>query len=105
MMTEKAFSQQVVDLARLTGWRVARWPTWRPTGTDPGVPDLLLVRQRQLVFAELKTDSGKPTPAQSEWLADLGRVHGVHVHLWRPSDWPQIEAMLASRAAVGDNRR
>ena len=99
-VNERDFLQQVKDLARLCGWRV--YHTLDSRGSDPGFPDLVLVRRGQLVFAELKTDSGKPTAAQTAWLADLGRVHGVDVHLWRPSDWPQIEAMLASRAAVGD---
>mgnify|MGYP001617279218 CR=1 FL=1 len=92
LLTEKEFSQQVVDYARLRRWRVARWPTWRSTGTNPGVPDLLLVRER-IIFAELKAGKGKLTPDQQSWL-NLLEAAKQEVYIWRPSDWPYIENRL-----------
>jgi hypothetical protein len=67
-----------------------------------GWPDLVLVRprDRRLVFAELKREGQKPTPAQERvllWLLSLqatdahelnrlSAIPTVEVHVWRPSD-------------------
>jgi len=90
--TEKAWSQTVYDVARLLGWRAYRVLNSR--GSTPGVPDLMLLRGHRLVFAELKTERGKPTTAQREWLAELGAVDGVESYLWRPSDWDDVTEVL-----------
>ena len=65
-MLEDDWQRQVVDLARLRGWRVAHFRPartergWRtPVEADgAGFPDLLLVRGAQLLAVELKTDAG-----------------------------------------------
>ena len=76
--------------------------------SQPGFPDLTMVRGGELIFAELKTDSQKSveTDEQKAWLADLREVAAVvwgnipigapvlQVFLWRPSDWPEIERAL-----------
>jgi hypothetical protein len=99
--TEKQFSDRVVDLAHLTGWRVmhihpASVRNGRPitpAGADgKGYPDLTLVRER-LVFAELKVGSNKPTPEQEDWARWLTAA-GAEVYLWKPGDWDQITAVL-----------
>lgn len=97
--------------------RVAR-PAWRryhtrnAKGSDPGFPDLVLVRPPRLIFAELKTDSprAKVTADQRAWLDDLAgvgidpgwedqarrRLSGpmVETYVWRPADRPDIERIL-----------
>jgi len=73
-MSEKTLSQRVVERARARGWKVARWPAWRATGTDPGVPDLLLARGGVVIFAELKTQKGTLSPAQGDWFNELQLV-------------------------------
>ena len=100
MTTEAAFQQQVIDLAQLSGWLVhaerparmadGRWRT--PIQGMAGFPDLVLVRERVL-FVELKSERGKLSPEQEQWLAVL-RTAGADARLWRPSDWPEIEATL-----------
>jgi hypothetical protein len=45
-------------------------------------------------LAELKTNKGKTTPAQDEWLALLGACPGVEVHLWRPADFNTVVEVL-----------
>ena len=82
-ISEKELSQHVVSLARMLGWKVARWPTWRPTGTDPGVPDLLLVRDGVILLIELKAEKGKLSEAQKEWL----EASGGQILVYRPQDW------------------
>ena len=66
----------VVDVARLSGWRVAHFRAartaqgWRTpvTADGDGWPDLVLVRPPRLIFAELKSETGKVKPHQSKWL-------------------------------------
>lgn len=65
-----------------------------------GFPDCTIVGKRGIVFAELKREKGKPTPAQEKWLWELGRHNGgpVWVCLWKPSDWPEIKRTLEAIA-------
>jgi hypothetical protein len=101
-MTEKEWQAQVVQLARLYGWRT--YHTLRSQGSEAGFPDLVLVRPPRLIFAELKTDKGRLSPAQREWLADLEQVceisHTVQVDVWRPADFDRVHAILRTRSEV-----
>jgi hypothetical protein len=89
-LTEKAFLEQVRGLARLLGWMV--FHTHDSRRSEPGFPDLVLLRER-VVWAELKTDTGRLTPAQVAWVEALRRA-GQEVYLWRPSAWAEIHAVL-----------
>lgn len=91
-MAEKVWQAKVVAEARRQGWRW--YHTHRSDRSPAGFPDLCLVRPPRLLFAELKTERGKPTPEQSAWLADLAAA-GQECHLWRPSDWPTVVTTLA----------
>lgn len=88
---EKDFRQQVVDYARLHGWQC--WWVWRSDHSPKGWPDLVLAKPPRLVLAELKTERGTLSPAQSETIATL-RECGLTVFVWRPRDWPAIEETL-----------
>jgi hypothetical protein len=90
MLTEKQFSQQVVDLARVFGWLVGRRPTWRRTGTYAGEPDLTLARRGVVLLVELKRDDGKLSASQEAW----GAAAGPHWRCWRPRDWAEIVGEL-----------
>jgi len=68
--------------------------------TDPGFPDLVLVRAGRLVVVELKSESGRVTSAQLAWLSDLSSVPGLEIFLWRPSDWAKVQQTLARDPAV-----
>ncbi|GBD17675.1 hypothetical protein HRbin27_00159 [bacterium HR27] len=97
-ISEKAFSQLVVDLAHLLGWSVYR--TWLSVRSPAGFPDLVLAKPgRPLILAELKSERGRLSPAQEQWLAVLRQVPGIAVFVWRPSDWDAIVAVLQG---VGD---
>ncbi len=90
-LTEAAFLQMVRDLARLCGWLVYHPHDSRRS--EAGFPDLLLLRGDVLLVAELKTDRGRLTPAQELWLLRF-RTAGIPASVWRPRDWPLIQAAL-----------
>lgn len=100
--TERDFQRTVVELARLTGWRVfharaamnerGRWLT--PIQGDSGFPDLVLARQGRVIFAELKQVGKRPSPHQRAWLDTLATCAGVEVYVWTPRDWEQIVTTL-----------
>jgi len=101
-MTEREFMEQVTDLAEIYGWT---WAHFRPAQTSKGwrtpvsgplgkgFPDLVLVRERRVIFAELKADKGKLFPDQERVLNVFGRS-GVEIHVWWPSDFDRIVEVL-----------
>lgn len=89
-MIEREWQAQVVEAARLMGWRV--YHTHDSRRSAPGWPDLALVRDR-LVMAELKTETGRVSPEQQQWLALLTAA-GVETYLWRPSDLDDVLEVL-----------
>ncbi len=99
-ITEAELQAAVIDLAHLLGWRVAhfrpaqtrgRWST--PVSADgAGFPDLVLARRGVVIFAELKTKTGRLRPEQIEWLKSLALAgweedSPVRTYIWRPDDW------------------
>jgi hypothetical protein len=100
-MSENEFTAQVIRYAHLLGWRVAHFRPgrtargWRTPveGDGAGFPDLVLVKGRRLIVAELKVAGRKPTPAQLAWARSFEDA-GVSYHLWTPERWPDIEALL-----------
>jgi hypothetical protein len=107
-MTEADFQRRVTEAAALLGWRCChtRRATVRqgriatPTSVA-GWPDLVLWNPKRggVLFAELKTETGSVSNKQAEVLRSL-RAAGASVHVWRPSNWPQIVAVLRGPALV-----
>lgn len=93
--TEKPFMASVIDLAQLAGWKI--FHVYESRKSPEGFPDLLMVRDTTMLCVELKTDTGRVTPAQAAWLAALGQVTTVHAAVWRPADWDVIERRLLAR--------
>ena len=100
-VTEAEFQAAVIDLARLCGWKVAHFhDSRRQVGQKmvgdadaKGWPDLVLARRYRLLFRELKTNKGKVTLEQDQWIMALEQG-GVNVGVWRPEDWVKIEEEL-----------
>lgn len=92
-MNESAFQRQVEELCR---WRRLRYyhVTRTHVRDQPGFPDLVILG-KDVIFAELKTETGKQSAAQIEWEYDL-RAAGARFYLWRPSDLPEISRILAT---------
>lgn len=99
--SEAGFQAAVVELALLLSWQV--FHPFDSRRSAAGWPDLSMVRDGRLILAELKSARGRVTPEQREWLAALEQVAAasggaVSVHLWRPADFPCIEAELRRHA-------
>ena len=89
--TEKQFQAKVIQVARICHWAV--YHTFDSRRSEPGFPDLCLVRERVL-FRELKTEKGRLTAYQIAWgkrLMDAGSDFAV----WRPSMLDEIYKELS----------
>ncbi len=89
--TEKEFMAQVIALAKLRGFKV--YHTHDSRRSESGWPDLVLVRDR-IFFVELKTEKGKVSAEQDDWLRAISIAGGI-VCVWRPSMWAEIERVLS----------
>lgn len=100
-ISEKQFMAQVVQLAKMLGWRV--YHTHDSRRSEPGFPDLVMVRviygdvatAGRTIFAELKAEKGRLTAEQAEWYLAL-KHSGDEVYVWRPSDFDEIQRTLTS---------
>jgi hypothetical protein len=120
-ITEADFQRMVTDLAGVLGWS---WVHFRPAQTQrgwrtpvegplgAGWPDLTLlrVRDRRLIFAELKRETTTVTVDQAAVLAALGELSApigdfrvadgcqtyarIETWVWRPSDLDAIAEIL-----------
>lgn len=95
-ISEREWQRQVITWAKREGWKVysihdSRTQEW---GTDPGFPDLVLVRGDRLLFVELKAQSGRLRPSQTGWRIALEAVPCVEWHAWRPSDEATVKHAL-----------
>jgi hypothetical protein len=86
-------------LAKQHGWLT--YHTQNSRKSETGFPDLCLAKAAtatsagRLILAELKSRTGKVSQAQYIWLDVLAHtIPGLEVYLWRPSDLPEIVAIL-----------
>ena len=94
-LTEKQWQANVTELAEFCGWE--HYHAWLSIHSPTGWPDLALVKPPRLIFAELKSESGKATPNQEHWLSLLRRIPGIEVYLWRPADVDSVIHILTGR--------
>jgi hypothetical protein len=90
-ITEEEWQGQVVQLAKLLGYKV--YHTWISIHSQKGFPDLVLCKPPRLIFIEAKTESGKVTPDQQVWL-DALQCTCAEVYVFRPSDLERIRDIL-----------
>jgi hypothetical protein len=84
-------------LAKVHGWLT--YHTHDSRKSEEGFPDLVLAKPGRLIFAELKNNTRKLTPAQHTWLDVVAHtVPGVEAYLWRPRGWDCIVECLTRRA-------
>jgi hypothetical protein len=111
-LTEAQFQEQVLHIAELYGWLA--YHTRDSRGSQPGFPDLVLLRSPELIFAELKSATGRARPDQVKWLAHLTDLAtetesvlcaaaaagansslAIETAVWRPADFDDIVARLS----------
>lgn len=80
-MSEATLQTRVEQLARELGW--IHYHTYNSRRSQPGFPDLVLVRRGRILWRELKTTHGKPSADQKKWLDALA-VANADVGIWRP---------------------
>lgn len=97
-MRERVLQQAVRDLCRTYG--NLHYHTHRSERSEVGYPDSTIVAGDRLIFAELKTETGRITVDQARWIEALSRcacqacgAPAAAVRIWRPSD------LLAGRVA------
>ena len=90
-ITEVAMQAALIEAARLNGWLV--YHTFDSRRSDPGWPDLALVRDDVLHLFELKSQRGRVKPEQAEWIAALERVRWVVPAIVRPE--PRSDSELS----------
>ena len=93
-VSEKEFRAQVMELVKLFSWKY--YFTWNSIRSPKGFPDLVLVKDKRLIFAELKNQDAKLTESQQEWIDILSKLNNVEVYVWRPDDLVEISNILKS---------
>lgn len=91
--TEKGFQQAIVDYAKLNGWSV--YHTFDSRRSEPGFPDLIMLRHGEQIVAEVKSAKGKLTNDQRGWLDAFAACPHCETYLWRPEHWDYIVARLS----------
>lgn len=105
-MSEAELQENVIHLGHIFGWRIAHFRSvpvrhgdrvayQTPVQADgAGFPDLLMVRDR-LILVELKSETGRLSTAQQDWMFALGEAD-IERHIWRPVHWSDgtIEKVL-----------
>lgn len=81
--TEADFQRAVTDLLDTLGLRY--WHDNDSRRNKAGLPDLIIVCPAGVLWRELKTERGRVTSEQREWLTDLHSA-GQDADVWRPRD-------------------
>lgn len=110
--SEDTLQSYVLRTARLCGWLA--YHTRFSIKSAAGFPDLVLVKESRLIFAELKRQGLWPTEGrlskgavphwlngQREWLLALSETP-AEVYLWWPSDSHDISVILSQDARPAD---
>ncbi len=93
---EKDWQQTVIDAAKANGWLC--YHTFDSRRSESGFPDLILIRDTEMLVIELKRERGTVTLDQEQWLRAFSGVAGLTVMVAKPSDWDEIELVLKGGA-------
>lgn len=101
MVRESQLQKDVFSLAHALGFHVFHTydSVLGSKAIDPGFPDAILAKDGRVLAIEFKTERGKLSLKQSEWLYSLSARGQVETYCWRPRDWSsgEIERVLIGR--------
>lgn len=91
--SERSFQNRLESLSVRHDWLY--YHPFDSRKSRKGYPDTTLSHRRRglVIFAELKSVSGRPSLEQMEWLESL-RACGQLAYLWYPRHWPLIEDII-----------
>lgn len=90
-MTEREWQAKVVTYCQ---WLHLRYyHTFDSRRSVAGFPDLVIVGPDVVLYAELKSDKGRLTNAQMDWIASLQHADQL-AYVWRPRDWDAVQVAL-----------
>ena len=100
--TGTQLQEQILDLAKIYGWRRAHFRPARTkwgyrtavSGEGAGFPDLLLLRGDRMLAWECKSQYEKTTPEQDAWLAAFAQIRNCDSRVIRFADWEYIVEAL-----------
>lgn len=107
LMSEAKLMAQIERVCHLLG--LLAYHTHDSRRSAPGYPDWHIVGRNGSLFRECKTERGRLTTAQKQWLAQL-RQAGHDADVWRPRDWysgriyAELIALAHARRGGGTER-
>lgn len=84
-MPEYRLQEHVITAAKQLGFLA--YHTWNSMRSEPGYPDLMLVKDGRCLAIELKRDGQEPTLAQRRWLDAFAEVPCIETYVWHGADW------------------
>ena len=87
-ISESQFQREVMQLLRAAGWKV--YHANKPKRDERGFPDIVAAKDGTVIFAELKTETGRLRAEQKEWRDEIRGAYFV----WRPSDMEDIKKTI-----------
>jgi hypothetical protein len=104
IVKEREWQNLVIQLATSMGWKHYHPPDNKPINGRiqkivAGFPDLVLVKDGRLIFAELKRETGRLSPEQIEWLREL-EACGTEAYVWKPSQLQEVKETLAKKSTT-----
>ena len=95
------FQPEVIKLAKLCGWRRILHIRDSRKSEGEGFPDLLMIKDGELIAAELKVGANTSTPEQRYWLEAFDGVVGATAVVWRPNKPPRAEMWWRVESSEG----
>jgi hypothetical protein len=97
---EKDFLATVRGMGEVYAWRVYQVLDTANYAkrTSKGWPDLFMVKEGRALAIEGKTEKGRVTPDQQEWIELLATVPGITSGVYRPRDMDELERLICGEA-------
>lgn len=98
---ERDLQATALQLMRIVGWRT--FCDRMAFRSDAGWPDITAIHteMKRTLFVECKTEKGKLSAKQEEWLTDLSRA-GNETFLLRPSYWERFVRLVTPPRLLAD---